>query len=92
MEDDTLTLDTQETAQWQLVYITNLENDLQNHSIKMNEEDGPNDKEPAAENRPLERPSLINLNHGSKIYEQSGSENDNVEENKRDRMRRTQRN
>ena len=37
-------LDTQETAQWQLVYITNLENDLQNHGTKMNEEKGPEDK------------------------------------------------
>ena len=34
MEDDALMLDTQETAQWQLVYITNLENDLQNHGTK----------------------------------------------------------
>ena len=34
-------------------------------------------------NRPLERPSLIILNHSSKIYEESGSENDNVEENEK---------
>ena len=39
---------TQEMAQWQLVYITNLENDLQNHSTKMNEEESPRDKKPAA--------------------------------------------
>ena len=32
-------------------------------------------------NRPLERPSLVNLNHVSKLYEESGSENKNVEEN-----------
>ena len=73
-------LDTQETAQQQSVYITNLEKDLQNHDTKMNEEEGPKDKNPAARNRPLQRPSLINLNHGSKIYEESGSENDDMEE------------
>ena len=92
MKDDTSTLDTQEMAQQQLVHITNLENDLQNHSTKMNEEEGPKDKKPAVKNRPLERPSQINLNYGSKIYKESGSENGNVEESKRERMRRTQRN
>ena len=35
--------------------------------------------------RPLERPSLINLNHSSKIYKESGSENDDVEEIKREK-------
>ena len=80
MEDDALMLDTQETAQQQVVYITNLEKDLQNHGREMNEEEGPKDKRPVAKNRPLERPSLIYLNHGSKIYEESGSENDNAEE------------
>ena len=83
MEDDTLMLDTQETAQQELVYITNLENDLQNHGTKMNEEKGPTDKRPAAKNRPFERPSLVNLNHSSKMYEESGSENDNIEENEK---------
>ena len=38
MEDNTSTLDTQETAQQEVVYITNLENDLQNHGTKLNEE------------------------------------------------------
>ena len=85
MEDDASTLNTQETAQQQLVYITNLEKDLQNHGTEMNEEEGPNDKKPAVKNRPLERPSLINLNHSSKIYEESGSENDNVEEIEREK-------
>ena len=54
-------LNTQETAQWQLVYITNLEIDLQNHGTEMNEEKGPKDKKPAAKSGPRERPSLINL-------------------------------
>ena len=40
-------LNTQEMAQRQLVYITNLENDLQNHGTKMNEEEGPKDKKSA---------------------------------------------
>ena len=51
----------------------------------MNKEEGPKDKKPAAKNRPLERPSLINLNHGSKIYKESGSENDNAEEIEREK-------
>ena len=46
-------LDTQEMAQWQLVYITNLENDLQNLGTKMNEEDSPKDKKPAVKNGPF---------------------------------------
>ena len=83
MEDNALMLDTQETDQQELVYITNLENDLQNHGIKLNGEKGPKDKKPAAKNRPFERPSLVNLNHGSKMYEESGSENENVEENEK---------
>ena len=78
-----MTLDTQETAQQELVYITNLEEDLQNNGTKMNEEKGPKDKKPAVKNRPFERPSQVNLNHGSKIYEESGSENENVEEDKK---------
>ena len=44
MEDDKLTLDTQETTQQELVYITNLEDDLQNNGTKLNEEKGPKDK------------------------------------------------
>ena len=80
MEDDASMLNTQEMAQQQLVYMTNLENDLQNHGTKMNKEEGPKDRKPAAKNKPLERPSQINLNHGSKLYEESGSENNNVEE------------
>ena len=43
MEDDTPMLNTQKTAQEELVYITNLEIDLQNHSSKLNEEKGPKD-------------------------------------------------
>ena len=83
MEDNASTLETQEMAQWQLVYISNLENDLQKHGTKVNEEEGQKDKRPAAKNMLFERPSLINPNHSSKMYEESGSENDNVEESKK---------
>ena len=47
MEDDASMLDTQEMAKWQLVYITNPENDLQNHGTKVNEEEDPKNKKPA---------------------------------------------
>ena len=88
-EDDALMLDTQETVQSQLVYITNLEKDLQNHGTKMNEEEGPKDKKPAVKNRPLERPSLLIL-----IMIQKSTKNLVVRmimlrKMKRERMRRT---
>ena len=43
-EDDRSTLNTQETEQQELVYITNLEDDLQKNSTKLNEEEGPKEK------------------------------------------------
>ena len=49
----------------------------------MNKEKGPTDKKPAVKNRPFEMPSLVNLNHGSKMYEESGGENENVEEDEK---------
>ena len=72
-------------ATQKLVYITNLEKDIQTYVIELNEEEGPKDKKPPAKNRPLERPSLIHLNDSSKIYEESGSENDTMEEIKREK-------
>ena len=39
MEDDVSILNTQETAQQQSVYITNLEKDLQKHGTKINKEE-----------------------------------------------------
>ena len=65
------------------MYITNLEDDLQNNSTKMNEEKDPKDKKPAVKNRPFERTSLVNLNHSSKMCEESGSKIKNIEENKK---------
>ena len=76
-----MTLDTQETAQQKLVYITSLEDDLQKNGAKLNEEEGPKDKKPAAKNRLFERPSLVNNSHVSELYKESGSENKNIEEN-----------
>ena len=79
-EDDGSTLDTQETEQHELVYITNLKNGLQKDGTKLYDEEGPNDKKPAAENRLIEEPTLNNLNHVYELYEESGSENENVED------------
>ena len=59
--------------------------------MELNEKEGPKDKKPPVKNRPLERPSLINFNHGSKSYEKSGSENDNVEEIEREKNRKNMR-
>ena len=43
-EDDRSTLETEEPEQQQVVYITNLENGLQEHGTKLNDEEGPNEK------------------------------------------------
>ena len=51
----------------------------------MNEEIGPKDKKPAVKNSPPERPFLINLDHGSKLHGESGSENNNMEEIEREK-------
>ena len=41
-------------------------------------EEGPNDKKPAAENRLIEEPTLNNLNLVYELYEESGSDYDNI--------------
>ena len=51
----------------------------------MNEEEGPEDKKPPVKNMPFERPSLIYFNNELKVYKESGSENDNAEEPKREK-------
>ena len=56
-EDDGSTLDTQETEQLQLVYITNLEGGLQMDGTNLYEEEGPNDKKPAVKNKHFEKPT-----------------------------------
>ena len=85
MEENALILATQETSQKKLVYISNLKKDSQNNGIELNKEEGPEDKKPPAKNRPFERPSSINLNNESKVFKESGSENDNAEETKKEK-------
>ena len=82
-EDDRSTLDIQESEQQQLVYITNLKNGLQKDGMKLYDEEGPNDKKPAVEKRLIEEPTLNNLNHVYELYEESGSDNDNIEDSVR---------
>ena len=79
-EDDGSMLNTQETVQQQLVYITNLEDDLQENGIKLNKLEGPKDRKPAAKHLFFES-SLVNLSHVSKLYKEPGSEKKNIEEN-----------
>ena len=79
-EDDRSTLDMEELEQQQLVYIMNLKNGLQKDGMKLYNEEGPNDKKPAVENRHIEKPTLNNLNHIYELYEESGSDNDNIED------------
>ena len=77
-EDNESTLYTEETEQHELVYITNLKDGLQKDSL--HDEEGPNNKKPAAENRLFEKPTLNNLNHVSELYKESGSDNKNIED------------
>ena len=79
-EDNGSTLDMEEPEQQQVVYITNLENGSQKDGTKLYDEEGPNEKKPAAKNRLIEEPSLNNLNHVFEVYEESGSDNDNIED------------
>ena len=70
----------EESEQQQLVYITNLKNGLQKDGVKLYNKGGPNDIKPAAENRLMEEPTLNNLNHVYELYEESGSDNDNIDD------------
>ena len=74
------TLETEEPNQQQVVYIMNLEDGLQKNSTKLYDEEGPNEKKPAARNRLIEEPSLNNLNHVFEEYEESGSDVDDIED------------
>ena len=73
-------MDTQETEQHELVYITNLKDGLQKDGMKLYDEEGPNNKKPAVENRFIEEPTLNNLNHIYELYEESGSDNEHIED------------
>ena len=68
-EDNRSTLNTQETEQQKLVYITNLKDDLQKNNTKLFKEEDPKSKKPTFKNRPFERPSLVNLIHVSEYME-----------------------
>ena len=77
---DRYTLNMEELEQQQLVYITNLKNSLQKDGTKLYDEEGPHEKKPAAENRLIEETTLHNLNHFYELYEESGSDNDHIED------------
>ena len=62
------------------MYITNLEGGLQKHGMKLYEEEGPNDIKPTAKNRLFEVPALNYLSHVYELYNESGSDNKNIEE------------
>ena len=79
-EDDRSTLDMQETEQQELAYIMNLKNSLQKDGMNLYNEEVPNDKKPAAEKKLIEEPTINNLNHIYEFYEESGSDNDNIED------------
>ena len=65
---------TEEPKQQEVVYITNLEDGLRKDGTTMYDEKGPNQKKPAARNRPIEVPSLNNPNHVFDIYGESDSD------------------
>ena len=79
-EDDESTFETEEPESGQLVYITNLENGLQMDGTELNDEIGPNEKKPAAYNRPAEMPSLNNLKYEIDIYGETGNDYEHIED------------
>ena len=58
----------------------NLKNGLQKDGTKLYHEEGPNNKKPAAENKLIEQPTLNNRYHVYELYEESGSDNENIED------------
>ena len=77
----------EELEQQQLVYITNLKNGLQKDGTKSYDEEGPNEKKHAVENRLIDEPTLNNLNHVYELYEESGSDNDHIEDSLKGRTK-----
>ena len=65
----------------------NLEGGLQKDSTKLYEEEGPNNKKPAAKNRFFEESTLNNLSHIYEWYKESGSDDKNIEEIGRERKK-----
>ena len=58
----------------------NLQDGLQKDGMKLYDEEGPNNKKPEVENRLIEELTRNNLNHIYELYEESGSDNENVED------------
>ena len=79
-EDDGSTLEMEEPEQQEIVYITNLKDGLRKNGTKLYDEEGPNEKKPAARYRLIEEPPLSNLNHGFEVYKESGSDVDYIED------------
>ena len=73
-EDDGSTLGAEEPEQQEVVYITNLEDGLRKDGTTLYKEKDPNEKMPAARNRPIEVPSLNNPHHVFDIYGESDSD------------------
>ena len=71
---------TEETEQQQAVYITNLERGLQKDGTKLYDEESPNEKRPTAKNRLIEKPTINNPNHIFEVYEESGSDINDIED------------
>ena len=65
---------TEEPEQHEVVYIMNLVDGLRKDGTALYDEKGPNEKKPAARNRPIEVPSLNNPNHVFDIYGESDSD------------------
>ena len=62
------------------MYITNLKDGLQKDGMKLYNEEGPNNKKHAVENRLFQEPTQNNLNHIYRFWEESGSDNENIED------------
>ena len=73
-EGDGPTRGGEEPEQQHIVYITNLEDGLRKDGTTLYEEEVPNEKKPAARNRPIEVPSLNNPNHVFDTYRESDSD------------------
>ena len=71
---------TEEPEQQEIVYITNLEDGLRKDGTTLYDEEGPNEKKPAARNRPIEVPSLNNSYHVFDICGESGSDVKHIED------------
>ena len=78
--DDESTSRTEELEPVQSVYITNLENGLEEYGTELNDKEGPDEKKPVAHSRPNEVPSLNNPNHEFDIYGETGSDEEYIED------------